>query len=134
MKEAGGEKGKTGKNGWGAGFTWLIVIWIAVASTSGGIRLLSGGDLNGEREGDIKWDDCREKIWHKERPWSDLLNIYTCSYDRNAESKVIGGTCARVEYPYFGTGCRTAHVYSRESEVKCAKGFYPDQAGTGCKQ
>ena len=113
-------------------FIWMIGTWAVIAMASGGVRVISGGDISGEREGDVKWDDCREKFYHKERPASDLLSVYTCSYERNGAAVIIGGTCARIEYPYFGVGCRAAHIYSRESDVKCAAGAWPDRSGTGC--
>ena len=111
---------------------WLFGGLILISMAGGGVRLISGGDVNGEREGEIKWDDCREKLWHDERPFSELLSIYTCHYDRNAGRRIIGGVCARLDYPYFSNGCRTANLYFRQSDIKCSAGFWADPLATGC--
>src|SRR5215469_3139544 len=79
------------------------------------IHELSGADTNGEREGTVRYEDCREKIWHAERPLKDVFDIYTCTRERNSASKIIGGTCVRIEYASSTADCKVAHIYNRKS-------------------
>lgn len=107
----------------------VLAVGLLIWGLSAAIRLISGGDVNGEREGKSKLADCREIVWHKERPISDVFKIYTCEFKRNSEARIIGGTCVRIEHTGDGSACQ---VYTRTSDVPCPEGSLPAEHGTGC--
>lgn len=94
--------------------------------------MIAGGNSDGEREGEVKFDDCREKIWHAERPLRYIFSPFTCVYQRNLESIVVGGTCVRIEYASGTSECRVADLYPRKSKLICPQGTWASPTASTC--
>jgi hypothetical protein len=88
---------------------------------------LNQGDslLGGEREGIVKYDDCREIVRLKDNPTKKYYETFTCTYERTVHGKILAGQCARVDLPLFRNGCDTAYVYEKQSEISCGPNSTP---------
>ncbi len=104
-----------------------LLLWGAYSAAQ---WVFAGGDGNGEREGTVKYADCREIIRYNERPFTERFRPYTCDYNRNMAGKIISGVCVRVEYA--GDSCSVARVYFRKSDVICQAGYWPNPEGVNC--
>jgi len=68
----------------------------------------------GEREGTVKYADCREIIRLNQRDFDTKKTrgtSFTCTYVRDAADHIIGGECIAVETTSFGP-CVRAYVYN----------------------
>src|SRR5437899_2227211 len=72
-----------------------------------------------EREGTVKYDDCREVVTIDHKSWHRYLNDFTCAYQRTINGKVMAGECVHVETTFLGAGCRIAYVYQKQPQLKC---------------
>ena len=83
--------------------------------------LLSGCDNlfeNGEREGVVKYDDCREKIFIKETDLETLTKPFTCDYIKTQNGLIMRGLCIHIDYDNSGR-CRKALIYTRSQQNVC---------------
>jgi hypothetical protein len=78
----------------------------------------------GEREGTVKWTDCREVINVKENSVDGQFKKYTCEYIRTNQGRIAGGTCIHIEYESNGQ-CRKAFIYEKRQDDVCHDKAYP---------
>lgn len=80
-----------------------------------------------EREGIVKYSDCREIINLKNNTWQKYVKTFTCKYSKTISGKIMGGICVHVDMSnsLFSSGneCLTAYVYKKEPEVNCPREF-----------
>lgn len=69
----------------------------------------------GEREGTVKYDDCREKIYLEAGNLSKIYKTFTCQYEKRASGKIIRKKCVHVDLA-GGVVCETAYIYYFEEE------------------
>lgn len=74
----------------------------------------------GEREGSVKWNDCREKIDVKEGDLNTLLKKFTCQYYKTQQGRIMGGSCVSIEYDSNGS-CKAAYFYYKKQDNVCSK-------------
>src|SRR5579863_5118489 len=65
----------------------------------------------GEETGDVKYEDCRDKITVEESSGSTLFKKFTCTYVKTQSGKILRGTCVHVETE--GPVCQTALIYEK---------------------
>ena len=73
-----------------------------------------------EREGSVKWTDCREKISVKEGDIDILFKKFTCQYYRTRQGRIMGGSCVSIEYDSNGA-CKAAYMYEKRQDDVCSK-------------
>ncbi len=73
----------------------------------------------GEREGVVKWTDCREKIHMMEGDFSTYFKKFTCEYYKTGQGRIMGGSCVSIEYDSNGS-CRTAYLYEKRQDNVCS--------------
>ena len=101
------------------GFGVLVIIGLIIW----GVTSLVGG----EREGFVKYDDCRQTINLKADTLQKYYKKFTCSYSNTLSGKIMGGTCVHVDTSggLFSneSTCETAYVYEKDPEVTCSKEY-----------
>ena len=85
------------------------------------LTMLSGC---GEREGSVKYHDCREKIDVKDVSFDRYFKTYTCEYRKTNQGKIMGGHCVHIEYDNAGQ-CKAAYTYIRKQDDWCPDKAYP---------
>jgi hypothetical protein len=88
----------------------------------GGISLHSV--IWGEREGDIKTEDCRARILVKEGSSDTWFKTFTCTYQKTQKGVLMGGVCQSVETS--GGACTTVYVYAKEGAKVCTDPKFPN--------
>jgi hypothetical protein len=78
----------------------------------------------GERQGEVKWSDCREKIFVSEDSIESLTKRFTCSYWKTNGGKLLGGQCVNIETEENGS-CRKAYIYNKSADKVCNDPKYP---------
>ena len=78
----------------------------------------------GEREGEVKWSDCREKIFVDETSYESITKRFTCQYWKTNAGRMLGGQCVNIETEDNGT-CRKAYVYKKSPDDVCKDPKYP---------
>jgi len=77
--------------------------------------ILAIAGCGGQREGTVKYSDCREIIPLSKNDF-EMRKIrgttFTCDYVRDANNRIVGGECVAVETGLLGSGCTTAYVYT----------------------
>lgn len=70
---------------------------------------------NTEREGFVKYDDCRERVLLSPHSLQKYVYTFTCSSLKTKSGKIINGQCVRVEYEgsWFSSSktCSVAYIY-----------------------
>ncbi|MBU6415420.1 hypothetical protein KGQ34_04260 [Patescibacteria group bacterium] len=95
----------------------FVGILIMISFVFWGIHGLLGW---GEREGVVKYDDCREVVTLTPDTWQKLYHTFSCTYSRKTKSgrSMGGGECVRIENDssLFSTShtCATAYVYEKD--------------------
>lgn len=78
-----------------------------------------------EREGVVKYDDCRHVIDLKPNTFQKRFHTFTCEYRKSQSGKVISAKCVRVESDgtlFSAThSCNAAYVYYRWKHDGCPK-------------
>lgn len=98
-----------------AGIIVLVIIGLAVW----GFLSLFGFSFGVEREGAVKYDDCREIITLKEGDWKTYTNKFTCAYAKTGKGLIYGGECAHIETE--NGICTTAYVYEKKPANVCTQ-------------
>jgi hypothetical protein len=80
-----------------------------------GLLLLLGGC--GEKEGIVKWSDCREQIFVEEGSFNAMSKTYICHYAKTRQGRSMGGVCIHIEYE--GGQCRTAYINYKKQDNVC---------------
>jgi hypothetical protein len=87
--------------------------------------------LGGEREGYVKYSDCRETINLPSDNLQVLYKKFTCTYQKTRNGIIMGGTCVHIDrsWSLFGSNsdtCDTAYVYEKKQESgHCTDKDYP---------
>ncbi|MFA4845745.1 MAG: hypothetical protein WC654_04260 [Patescibacteria group bacterium] len=101
------------------GFVPLILIGILLW----GFYLFFGG----EREGEVKYSDCREIIKLSDNPIQLFYKKFTCTYEKTASGRIRRGTCVHIEHPFSlfrsNNECDIAYLYYKEQEDVCPKDY-----------
>ena len=88
-----------------------LVVW-------GGEKLFFG-----EREGVVKYDDCRQIITLPSDTLQKYYKTFTCTYSKTKSGKIMGGECVHIENEgslfTSSHACSEAYVYQRKSEENC---------------
>jgi hypothetical protein len=99
------------------GFGALVIIGLIIW----GVTSLIGG----EREGSVKYDDCRQTINLKSDTFQKYYKKFTCEYEKTSSGKMMGGTCVHVDTSggrfSNASTCETGYVYQKDPEVTCSK-------------
>jgi len=97
----------------------LILFFILVALTLSGC----------EREGEIFYDDCREKINlsddYKIKDFADLRKFYSvfvCNDTKTEKGKTMGGRCYNVKTTALYNECKTVYIFYKNPYKECNKG------------
>lgn len=109
------------------------------------VSLLIGGFLflfGGEREGVVKYDDCRQIVQLKSDTTQKYYKKFTCEYIKSNDGKIIlGGTCVHIDTDSSlltsNSSCKTAFVYQKEPDIKCpdtVNGFLDVNGKCMCNQ
>ncbi len=104
----------------GSIFAIVIVVGILNWLLSSNIIYIFGG----EKEGIIKFDDCREIIRLKDNPYQKFYKSFTCDYVKTATGKIMSGTCVHVKTSWLSGKCEQAYIYDKEPEIKCLENGY----------
>ncbi len=104
----------------------MMVIGLVVGMLS---WLLSSNIIyifGGEKEGIIKYDDCREIIRLKDNPYQKIYKSFICDYTKTTTGKIMSGTCVHVNTSWLSGKCEQAYVYvyDKEPETKCLENGY----------
>lgn len=90
------------------------------------LSLLIGGFLflfGGEREGVVKYDDCRQIVQLKSDTTQKYYKKFTCSYSKTQSGKIMSGECVNISNDNSLLGnkstCATAYVYEKEQDPVC---------------
>jgi hypothetical protein len=78
----------------------------------------------GEREGTVKWSDCREKIDVNNSDFEKITRKYTCEFYKTRKGNILGGTCVHIEYDNNGQ-CKTAYYYWKKQDNICLDKAFP---------
>ena len=92
----------------------FVLVVIAIFAGRGVISMFGG-----EREGEVKYNDCREVVRLKDDAIQKYYRTFTCSYLRTVNGKIMGGECVSIDTPLFGSGCSMAYVYEKKPELHC---------------
>jgi hypothetical protein len=80
--------------------------------------------IGGEREGVVKYDDCRETITLKPDNFQKYYMKFTCNYTKSNSGKIMSGECVHIDtndsFFSVGSSCVRAYVYQKEPEIKCS--------------
>jgi hypothetical protein len=104
---------------WNSRWTGLILIYLTVIPLM--ILLIVvfvSAIFFPEREGVVKYEDCREIVTTKPDAFDTLFHQFTCSTQKTLSGKVMRGTCVRVETTSDGK-CLAAYVYQKATEGRC---------------
>jgi hypothetical protein len=96
----------------------MIVVGIGVA---GVVWLYT--TIWGEQEGQVNYEDCRNKITIQEGSADALFKDFTCTYGKTRSGKILNGICAHVVTE--GPVCQTVYIYSKKSQVVCSDPKFP---------
>lgn len=82
-----------------------------------------------EREGMVKYDDCRQVITLAPDTWQRYFHTFTCSYLKTKSGKIMRGECVRIENDKSllssSHTCATAYVYEKKQEGSCTDPAHP---------
>jgi hypothetical protein len=92
-------------------FGWLV--YLGVTSYDG----------FGEREGLVRYSDCREQIPIKEDNIHTFYQSFTCSYNKTQSGKIMSGTCVHIDYANNSNECKVAFIYAKKQAKVCSKDF-----------
>lgn len=99
----------------------LVILGGIYWSVVGATRLW--GSFFGEREGIIKYDDCRAIVTLQPDTLQKYYRTFTCGYNRTKSGKIMSGECVRIvnDKSFFSSShtCATAYVYEKEQEGNC---------------
>jgi hypothetical protein len=96
-----------------------------------GLAIWGGSSIFfGEREGFIKYEDCREVIRLQPDTLQKYYKTFTCSYRKTKSGKHMGGVCVHVDSAgtlfSASNACTSAYVYQAESQNEgCKQPAYP---------
>lgn len=80
---------------------------------------------NLQREGVVKFNDCREIIKLEDNaPEKDYM-MFTCDYIKSKTGKIMAGNCVHIETSKDDKECTKAYTYFAKPELKCEKGLFP---------
>lgn len=79
--------------------------------------------FGGEREGTVKYNDCREVTETEDNFINRIFRTYTCSYQKTNTGKIMSGECVYVKSPLFSGDCVRAYTYTKKPEVRCSEVF-----------
>ena len=84
------------------------------------ILALAAVSCGGERDGTVKYDDCREIIQLKGRSaFATIGKDFTCSISRTKSGKSMGGQCVSVALSLLDGKCERAYVYEKKPANVC---------------
>lgn len=96
-----------------------IVLGVLGLAAFGAYALLHNGlGVGGEREGTIKYADCRVVIQTKPDDWQIATKEFVCVKQRTESGVLMSAECASVETNQYG-GCDRAYVYHRPPAARC---------------
>jgi len=102
----------------------LAIIVLAVC----GLAWAASGIFFGEREGSVKFDDCREVIRLQPDTLQKFYKTFTCSSSKTKSGGIISEQCVHIDNDstLFSSShsCATAYVYTRHDEG-CTNLKYP---------
>ena len=98
-----------------AGLLLTLLLMFLVVQGCGGV--LENG-LTLEREGTVKYADCRETITLTPATYSRSPRSYTCDTKRTVSGKLMEATCVHVELSDTGA-CNVAFVHHKTTTVVC---------------
>jgi len=75
-----------------------------------------------EREGTVKYSDCREVVEVRETDPFMMLKRFTCRYDKTEKGTIMSGTCVSIDYDISGT-CKVAYRYFKKQANVCSVEF-----------
>jgi hypothetical protein len=78
----------------------------------------------GEEEGQVKYEDCRNKITVQEDSSDTWFKKFTCSYAKTQSGKIMSGVCVHVETE--GPVCQTAYIYYKKPQIVCSDPKFPN--------
>lgn len=88
--------------------------------------------FGGEREGSVKFDDCREVVYLNPDTIQKYYKTFTCSYRKTDKGVLLNSNCVHVDNDstLFTSShtCKTAYVYSFQLEKNhggCSDLAYP---------
>lgn len=83
----------------------------------------------GEREGVVKYDDCRQIIALAPNTYQKYYKTFTCMYRRTGAGKIMGGECVHIDFINswltHSSECETAYVYEKKQEGGCTNPNFP---------
>ena len=111
------------------------------------LSILAIAGCGGQREGSVRYADCREIIPLSQDDFNrqKIGTTFTCSYTRDANNRVVGGECVAVKTE--GSGCTEAYVYTfptispcpsphevhtKAGICECEPGYTVDPSATKC--
>ena len=122
MKESVRNSSQRGSTEQGLGCLFVIVLVVGVLIW--GVQAIFWG----EREGTVKYDDCREVVTLEPESPRTLFKSFTCSYTKTKSGRVIRGLCVHVDNDstMFSAShtCATAFVYEKGNEG-CTDSRFP---------
>ena len=84
---------------------------------------------NGERDGHVRYDDCREVVTLSPDSYQHFLKPFTCVTVKTGKGKVMGGSCVHIDYDgsfFSGShGCKVAYIYEKKQDDLCRDPKYP---------
>lgn len=98
-----------------AGFFLVLLRVILSIQGCGGV---AERGLSLEREGVVKYDDCRQTITLDAATYDRSPRLYTCDTRRTGSGKLMEATCAHVELADSGA-CNVAYVHHKRTAVIC---------------
>jgi hypothetical protein len=75
----------------------------------------------GEQDGEVKYEDCRNKVTIEEGATDTWFKKFTCSTIKTKSGKVIRGVCVNVVTE--GPVCQTVYIYSKRPTASCPASF-----------
>jgi hypothetical protein len=77
----------------------------------------------GEREGVVKYDDCRSVVMLSSDTWQKFYKTFTCTYAKTQSGKVMSGECVHIDTAgtafSASSACETAYVYEKAQDSAC---------------
>lgn len=102
-------------------------IWVVILIVGGLMIWGASSFLGGEREGVVKYSDCREQINLKPDSFQRYYKKFTCDYTKTDSGKIMSGTCVKIDSAgglfSDGSECRRAYIYEKKPEVVCSQEF-----------
>ncbi len=84
----------------------------------------------GERDGVVKYQDCREIVKLQPDTYQKYYKTFTCDIARTVSGKSMGGECVHIEYDGSflsqSRGCNVAFVYTVKQDAICNDKNYPN--------